>query len=234
MRQALYRALQVVAFLGATWLWHVFDRITGDAVYGWIETKAATRLGLTTPGARDMLALVVQIAPPLALTAAAFWAYHLWWSKTHQVVGAQSLEIIFDPINKGQQFWKRVQAKDRDGNFVPITIWEYRVGVKNNSGKTIRNVRVSTETLGMIPTDPRDLGFQKTGNEASDIAPGYMELVPVWWVWPPRAGDAWGPTATALHGPLRVTARGDDAPPATAEFDYFADQTPALVRKSVS
>jgi hypothetical protein len=140
------------------------------------------------------------------------------------------LEIIFDLNNPGEQFWKKRQAKDKGGKLIPKMVLEYRIGVRNMSLKTIRNVCVSIETLGLIPIDPRDMVFQKGDKVSLDISPGYMELVPVWWVWPPEAGDAWGPTATAFHGPIRVTARGDDVYPAQAEFDYFSDQIPALVQ----
>jgi hypothetical protein len=140
-----------------------------------------------------------------------------------------ALEIVFDITNPAQRFWKRTQAKDKDGKFMPITLWEYRIGVKNITQKTVRNVRVSVETLGQIPVDPRDFGFQKDNKDCRDIAPGYTELVPILWVWPPQAGDAWGPTATALHGPLRVTARGDDVTFSQRLFDYHPGETPALV-----
>lgn len=141
------------------------------------------------------------------------------------------LDIAFDPKNPARRFWRQVQAKDAEGNVLPITLREYRVGITNRSAKTARNVRVSVETLGQMPVDPRDLAFQKDQREARDIAPGYMELVPIWWVWPPQPGDAWGPTATALHGPVRVIARGDDAKAVEKMFDYLPLQEPALVER---
>jgi hypothetical protein len=143
------------------------------------------------------------------------------------------LEIIFDLNNPGEQFWKRRQGKDKDGKLIPKMVLEHRIGVRNTSSTTIRNVRVSIETLGIIPIDPRDMHFQKGDKENFDISPGHTELAPVWWVWPAEAGDAWGSTATAFHGPLRVTARGDDVQPTTVEFDYYPDKTPALALRPV-
>ena len=144
------------------------------------------------------------------------------------------LEIVFDVNNPGQRFWKRKQGKDAGGNFIPVmAVRTYRVGIRNNSANTVRNVRVSIETLGELPIDPRDVGFQKE-KEHLDLPPQHIELVPVWWVWPPRAGDAWGPTATILYGPLRVIARGDDIYPAQADFDYFTEKMPVLVQRTTN
>jgi len=143
---------------------------------------------------------------------------------------ATPLKIIFDSDNPAQKFWRRTQAKDKDGRPVPVMIWEYRVGIYNNSIKTARNVRVSVETMGQLPVDPRDMGFLKDNKEQRDISPGHTELVPVWWVWPPQPGDAAGPTATAFHGPVRVVARADDIAPSEVLFDYAPGETPALVK----
>jgi hypothetical protein len=141
------------------------------------------------------------------------------------------LEIVFDASNVARRFWRRVQAKDKDGNSLPITGREYRVGIVNQSNRTVRNVRVSVETLGQMPVDPRDIGFLKDQKDSRDIAPGYTELVPIWWVWPPQPGDAWGPTATSFHGPVRVIARGDDAKAVEKIFDYLPQQEPVLVER---
>jgi len=139
------------------------------------------------------------------------------------------LEIVFDAANPAGRFWKQVQARDKDGNPSPPTLWEYRVEVRNKSDKTVRNVRVSLESMGIKPIDPVDMTFQKGGVETWDIAPLCAELVPVIWVWPPQAGDAWGPSAAEIHGPIRLIARGDDVPPAERVFEYRPDLTPALI-----
>ena len=148
------------------------------------------------------------------------------------VLPGRPLKIVFDTRNPAQRFWKRTQAKDKNGNPLPITLWEYRVGVYNRSWKTVRNARLSIETLGQIPVDPKDMGFLKDNKETRDIAPHHIEYVPIWWVWPPQAGDAWGPTATAFHGPICVIAHGDDVHPSNAFFDYYPDRTPVLSRLS--
>lgn len=177
------------------------------------------------------------------LIIALFWVFEASYrvherSKTRidelERLTSSPLEIIFDPSNPAQRFWKRTLAKDKDSNILAITLWEYRVGIRNKSGKTVRNVRVSIESLGLMPVDPRDVGFLKDSKECRDISPSYTEFVPVWWVWPPQPGDAWGPTATAFHGPIRIIARGDDIAPSEALFDYRPEETPVLVMRHQS
>jgi hypothetical protein len=77
------------------------------------------------------------------------------------------LEIIFDLNNPGENFWKQRQGKDKDGKLIPKMVLEHRIGVRNISSKTIRNVCVSIETLGQKPIDPRDMRFQKVTKKIS-------------------------------------------------------------------
>jgi hypothetical protein len=206
----------------------------------WLSLIVSAGLGLISglliwsrhdPG----LAIFVGVLSLLAVLCVALVATVLWEkyltrpTTTVPASGVSPLEIVFDLNNPGEQFWKRRQGKDANGNLIPKMVLEHRIGVRNTSSATIRNVRVSIETLGQRPINPRDMRFQKGDKENFDITPWHMELAPVWWVWPPEPGDAWGPTATAFHGPIRVTARGDDVYPAQAEFDYFPAQIPALV-----
>jgi hypothetical protein len=173
-----------------------------------------------------------------ASATALFWVFEAsYWvhgRKDRQIEALKGpmllpLEITFDASNPAQRFWKRTQAKDKDGNTLAVTLWEYRVGIRNKSNRTVRNVRVSVESSGLMPVDPHDLGFLKDSKDCRDIPPHYTEFVPVWYVWPPQPGDAWGPTATAFHGPIRIIARGDDVAPSEALFEYCPEETPVLV-----
>jgi len=223
---------------------HILDGVLGlvyaHLPFAWTSIAVAALVGLTSglltwsrhdPGLAIFLGVLSLLAVLcVALVATVLWEKYRTRPATVPASGVSPLEIVFDLNNPGEQFWKRRQGTDANGNLIPKMVLEHRIGVRNTSSTTIRNVRVSIETLGIIPIDPRDMRFQKGDKENFDISPGHMELAPIWWVWPPEAGDAWGSTATAFHGPLRVTARGDDIYPAKAEFDYFPAQVPALVR----
>jgi hypothetical protein len=143
----------------------------------------------------------------------------------------EALEIVFDETNPHKRFWSRILIKhpleDTPSNYAD----EYRVLIINNSDKTVRNVNVSRESTGLIPTLAEDTLFNKNGKALRDIDPGRSELVNIFWVMPPRAGDAWGRTATAFHGPIKIIASGTDVRPAECEFDYHPDDLPALVRR---
>jgi hypothetical protein len=108
---------------------------------------------------------------------------------------------------------------------------EYRVKVQNTSLKTVRNVRISRESSGEIPEMPSDLVFHKDEKKKRDLQPLCGEFITVLCKFPPQAGDAWGETATAFHGPIKIIATGDDVVPAECEFDYYPDQIPAIVQR---
>ncbi|MGH6839832.1 MAG: hypothetical protein ACREDT_13750 [Methylocella sp.] len=144
------------------------------------------------------------------------------------------LEIIFDPTNPVKRFWERTSPRDENGRILSGIVWEYRVKVQNTSSKTVKNVRISKESSGLIPVMPIDLVFQKDGKQNRDLQPKVSEFVAVFWKFPPQAGDAWGPTATACHGPITIIASGDDVSPCECEFDYYPDQIPAIVQRGSS
>src|SRR5476649_1426991 len=62
------------------------------------------------------------------------------------------LEVIFDPLNAGRKYWSIEQVKDETGNPTPHSYWEYRAAIKNVSNRTVRNVRVTVEAIGAMPT----------------------------------------------------------------------------------
>jgi hypothetical protein len=77
------------------------------------------------------------------------------------------VEINFDYANPAQSFWSRESPRDEKGNKKSGVFWEYRVEVKNNSSKTIRNVSVTTEHIGGLPIRPADQVFDKIGRTSS-------------------------------------------------------------------
>src|SRR6202035_5505477 len=60
------------------------------------------------------------------------------------------LEIIFDPSNPGRKFFSIETAKDELGK-ARGTHWEYRALIKNNSSKTLKNVKAIIEAVGPLP-----------------------------------------------------------------------------------
>jgi hypothetical protein len=141
------------------------------------------------------------------------------------------LEIIFDPTNPHNRFWERTSPRDETGKKLLGLVWEYRVKVQNTSLKTVKNVRISRESSGEIPEMPSDLVFHKDEKKKRDLQPLCGEFITVLCKFPPQAGDAWGETATAFHGPIKIIARGDNVAPDECEFDYYPDQIPAIVQR---
>jgi hypothetical protein len=130
------------------------------------------------------------------------------------------LEIIFDPSNPARRFWSAITI-ERD------TAWQYRVEIKNNSEKTIKNVTVTTEHVGQMPIPAMDKVFTKTGERSCNLKPGCSELVAIlhWPIQKVQPGMLTGEAALE-YGPIKITASADNVPPAMKifDFDYQTDQ----------
>ena len=118
-------------------------------------------------------------------------------------------------------------ARDEHGTRLPGVFWEHRVEIKNKSPKTLRNVSVTTEHIGLMPIRPRDAVFDKIKKTTCDLNPGCSELVPVmrWHIPKELAGNLAGPSAWG-YGPIKITASADDAVPSVRvfQFNYETDQ----------
>ena len=144
--------------------------------------------------------------------------------------GDSVLEIIFDPTNYARRFWSRESPRDENGNAKPGVFWEYRVEIKNNSQKTVRNVSVTVEHIGQqLPVRPIDAIFDKIRKTSCDLRPGACELVAVirWPIPIVQAGMLAGPSALE-YGPVKVTAVGDDVPPTVRVFQFDYQSEPML------
>jgi hypothetical protein len=191
-----------------------------------------------------LLVMIAHLpAYAIGLLAFAFFALagigvNVWerfWNRRKAKLDANSpFRIIFDASNPNNRFWERTSPKDENGKKLPGVVWEYRVKIQNISSKTVRNVRISRESSGLIPELPSDLVFQKNGKQTRDLQPKVSEYIAVLWKFPPQAGDAWGETATAFHGPIKIIVRGDDVSPVECEFDYYPDQIPVIVQRGSS
>lgn len=130
------------------------------------------------------------------------------------------IEIIFDPQNPSKRFWSMVTMKG-------ITAWQYRVEIKNNSSKTLRNVSVTTEHLGKMSMLPADKVFIKKRTRYCDLNPHFSELVAVihWPIQKKQPGMLSGPSALE-YGPIKIIASAKDTVPCVKifDFDYQTDQ----------
>jgi len=103
--------------------------------------------------------------------------------QTASIISSQGdtiLEIVFDPTNPAQRFWSREAPRDEKGDKKPGVFWEYRVAIKNNSQKTVRNVSVTVEHIGQnLPVRPVDAIFDKIRKASCDLKPGADELVAI-------------------------------------------------------
>jgi hypothetical protein len=136
------------------------------------------------------------------------------------------LEIIFDPSNPARRFWSMESPRDENDNKRPGAFWEYRVEIKNNSQRTVRNVSVTVEHTGGMPLRPVDSIFDKNRKTSCDLKPGCSELIPIirWPIPAIQAGMLAGSTALE-YGPVTVMASADDARPTMRifKFDYQAE-----------
>ncbi len=141
-----------------------------------------------------------------------------------------SLEIHFDPSNPARRFWSFESPRDRDGNQLPGIFYEYRVAVFNPMGRTIRNVSVTVEHVGMLPQRPMAQTFDKDRSQRRDIQPGCFELVPVVrWPHPKiQAGMLANLSAIVAYGPIVVTVSADDAAPVIRQFWFDYQREPML------
>lgn len=141
------------------------------------------------------------------------------------------LEIIYDPTNPSKRFWSMVSAKDEKG--ILATAWQYRIEIKNNSLKTLRNVSVTTEHLGQMSILPSDKIFIKNRKLHCDLKPKCSELVAIlhWPIPKIQPGMLAGKTALE-YGPIKITASADDEIPSVKIFDFDYQTEQVLFEKT--
>lgn len=141
------------------------------------------------------------------------------------------LHIIFDPSNNGRKFWSVEHAKDEQGNPTAQSYWEYRALIKNISNKTIRNVRVTVEAIGAMPTRPEPSHFDINKQSKIDLNPGEAHFAVIRRLWNPIAqpGVVLGPGA---YGPIKLTVSADDISATSKLFQVDLDKNPAIYEMS--
>jgi hypothetical protein len=149
-------------------------------------------------------------------------AVYSWATRFNRVeeIPSSPLEIIFEPLNPARKFWS-LEAKQDFYKRAAVPYWEYRLEIKNNSQKTLRNVAVTVERIGAIPEKPYRAVFVRPDADSCDIQPGCSELAAVIrWPHPKvQIGMLAGPSAWG-YGPLIVIASADDVPPAKRRFEF--------------
>ena len=139
---------------------------------------------------------------------------------------AASLEIIFDPSNPNRRFWSVETAKDEKGK--PLgAYWEYRALIRNNSHKTLRNVKVIIEAIGPMPSRPEPSYFDMNKQQLIDLHPQDEALAVIrrWFNPPIVVGMASG---ADIYGPIKMTVSATDITPAEKLFHFDPERTPMI------
>jgi hypothetical protein len=117
--------------------------------------------------------------------------------------------------------------KDENGKQVAGSFWEYRALIKNTSLKTIRNVKVTVEAIGVMPSRPEPSQFDINKKHLIDLTPDEEALVLIrrWYNPPIVVGMAIG---EGIYGPIKMMASADDIQPTIKLFQFDPMQTPMI------
>lgn len=132
------------------------------------------------------------------------------------------LEILFDAKNPGNRF---CSSECKQSAHAPADFEHYhecRVEIRNSSSRrTVKNVRVVIEHIGIMPRRPMAMPFDSTQSDLHDLHPQCSALAPVArWPHPKiRPGALAGASAEA-YGPIAVSVSGDDVLPARKVFKF--------------
>lgn len=140
----------------------------------------------------------------------------LWLIELFPEKQKPALEIIFDEYDEAGRYWSK--AYQTAGQRHIIEGMQYRIAVHNNTGKTIKNVRVWTE----LPNSNKKWAnclFVRNDAESYDINPQAAELVRVLFL----EKDA------ALFGKMILRVSATDTSEIHRSFDVDSQRRPAMV-----
>jgi hypothetical protein len=139
--------------------------------------------------------------------------------------GRSPLRIIFDTKNPDKKFWSLEPMKDEADKQVAGSFWEYRAMIRNDSPRTVRNVKVVVEAIGAMPTRPEFFDLNK--KPIIDLNPNEETLAVIRrWPYPSRfAGMACG---VDVYGPVKMVVSADDVLPTIAVFHFDPERTPMI------
>jgi hypothetical protein len=162
------------------------------------------------------------IAPIIGL---GMFGWGIWDWRKDKNSKSPPLKIIFDVSNPGNKFWSIEPLVTESGQH--DTYWEYRAVIKNNSSKTIRNVKVTVECTGPMPTRPELSRFDLNKKQLIDLNPNEEALVVIrtWYNPPIVVGMAIGED---IYGPIKLTASADDIAPSAKLFHFDPMKTPMV------
>jgi hypothetical protein len=143
---------------------------------------------------------------------------------------SKAFEIIYDPKNIGRQFR---EMKTIEGFSSHVTGIEYRVKIRNKAAKTVEEVKITSEVLGLSGRLPIRLVFDENQQKTYTLDPNASAFVSWFFVPLPLAqpGTLMRETASAAYGPIRVTVSAKDTKaverlfgfaPITLTFDPYA------------
>jgi hypothetical protein len=140
-------------------------------------------------------------------------------------------EIIYDQKNVGRQFreLRTVGIPSR-----PIHGVEYRIKIRNKTAKTVEEVKITSEVLGLLGKLPVRLIFDENQQKTYTLDPNASAFVSWFFVPLPLAqpGTLMRETASAAYGPIRVTVSAKDTKaverlfrfaPITLTFDPYKE-----------
>jgi len=210
------RILALLSFIGAAawpWIWEFI------------------RSPIYEQGSRMLTHLIESIpfewtihwAPSVILAGIGFILFWKTWPKKHL---GSPIEIIFDPSNPNRKFWSIEPMRDEVGHQIPGSFWEYRTVIKNTSDKTLRNIKITVEAIGPMPTRPETSIFDINKKHLIDLD-AHCEALAVLrrWFNPPIVA---GMLSRGAYGPIKMTASADDVLPVTKHFRFDPELTPMV------
>jgi hypothetical protein len=211
-------------FIASRYAWHRALNTPDEAGSG------GTIAGVLAGGGAldDVLTAVADVVAAQAPGEFDFKSWRARWEKAEGSPERESpLEIIFDPNNPGKKFWSIEPMKDESGKQIAGSYWEYRAIIKNKSARTVRNVKVTVEAIGAMPSRPEPSNFDINKKPLIDMTPNEETLAVIRrWYNPPRvAGMVIG---AGVYGPIKMTASADDVLPTTKFFQFEPDRTPMI------
>ena len=144
----------------------------------------------------------------------------IWWISQYAIKRKRkAFEIIYDLKNIGRQFR---EMKTIEGFSSHVTGIEYRVKIRNKTDRTLEDVKVKSEGLGLIGNLPIRLIFDETKQPTCTLDPNESAFVPLFFVPLPLflPGTPMGRTFSRVEGPLRVTVSAKDTKAVEREFNF--------------
>ena len=169
-----------------------------------------------------------------AIACAVLSSYWIWKIEREARMHAEAtlkealetpLCIIFDTNNPNNRFWSMEPVKDRNGSTSAGSFWEYRASIKNESIRTARNVKVTTQVTGAMSQRPKLSHFDLDKQYLVDLNPNEETLALII-QWPIPINP---PGILTRHTyEIEMTASADDMQSTKAVFDFYHNRTPMI------